>query len=108
MIALEAIRDVIIWFGIHPDPNSTTPIWKKYSRIGIAFGLPINLVLLVLSAGQFFYVNININMEVALFALFAVIFGSCQTYGSIIAYSLRHDVTMTIAEFQHIYDECKF
>lgn len=108
MIALEAVRTVFIWLCIHPDPDATTPKWKKYLRIFSAFVILLVLICFSISCYHYFVVHFESDLESAMFALYPIIFGCCLTYDVIVAHILRDDIIMTIAEFQNIYDECKF
>lgn len=106
MLPLPTNQRVLTWLCIRP-MNTDENRWKKlfYIMFSITF-VSIDLTALF-SSIAFFFINISIDLEESLYALFQISAFSGLTYMCIVAFLLRNEITVFLGTLSQIYDARK-
>lgn len=102
MKPLATHQRVLTWLCICPAENHTSK-WKKSLYILLVFALFVVEVSAVVSSLVFFLKNVSEDLEESLYALFVIVGDVCLTYGSLVLFYKRHEITAFLEELEQIF-----
>ncbi|XP_031632738.1 odorant receptor 67a-like [Contarinia nasturtii] len=106
MKPIPSLQQMMTWLCLLP-PDNYTSVWKKRAYIGFSVVLILMQIITMIASVAFILKNRINNYEETLFAYCLVFYTLAKIYTALVAFYVRHGISIVVSNLTKIYDTDK-